>query len=129
MNLMVKYIKFRKVRFILAALGLGLLLGMVVAMGGNALMTGDPDRPPVRCTLPTAYLHAGPEAATGIAMALWDRERRGRGQFVDVSMQETQLSTLVTSNSATKRSTVGIPSSSRSRKGAASTRSIRAKSR
>ena len=34
MNLMVKYIKFRKVRFILAALGLGLLLGMVVAMGG-----------------------------------------------------------------------------------------------
>jgi putative ABC transport system permease protein len=34
MNLMVKYIKFRKVRFILAALGLGLLLGMVVAMSG-----------------------------------------------------------------------------------------------
>jgi putative ABC transport system permease protein len=34
MNLMLKYIKFRKVRFILAALGLGLLLGMVVAMGG-----------------------------------------------------------------------------------------------
>ncbi|MFQ5433246.1 MAG: ABC transporter permease [Anaerolineae bacterium] len=34
MNLMLKYIKFRKVRFILAGLGLGLLLGMVVAMGG-----------------------------------------------------------------------------------------------
>lgn len=34
MSLMLKYIKFRKVRFILAALGLGLLLGMVVAMGG-----------------------------------------------------------------------------------------------
>jgi putative ABC transport system permease protein len=33
-NLMLKYIEFRKVRFILAALGLGLLLGMVVAMGG-----------------------------------------------------------------------------------------------
>jgi putative ABC transport system permease protein len=31
---MVKYIKFRKVRFILVALGLGLLLSMVVAMGG-----------------------------------------------------------------------------------------------
>ncbi len=69
---------------------------VVVAMGGNAAQTGDPDRPPVRCTLPTAYLHAGPEAATGIAMALYDRETTGRGQLVDVSMQECQLATLVT---------------------------------
>jgi crotonobetainyl-CoA:carnitine CoA-transferase CaiB-like acyl-CoA transferase len=69
---------------------------VVVAMGGNALMTGDADRPPVRCSMPTAYLHAAPEAATGVAMALWHREQTGRGQLVDVSMQETQLSTLVT---------------------------------
>lgn len=69
---------------------------VIVAMGGNAFMTGDPDRPPVRCSMPTAYLHAGPEAATGIAMALWHRETCGEGQRVDVSMQETQLSTLVT---------------------------------
>jgi benzylsuccinate CoA-transferase BbsE subunit len=69
---------------------------VVVAMGGNALVTGDPDRPPVRCTLPTAWLHAAPEAATGVAMALWHREQTGEGQLVDVSMQETQLSTLVT---------------------------------
>lgn len=69
---------------------------VVVALGGNAAMTGDPDRPPVRCTLPTAYLAAGPEAATGIAMALWAREDTGRGQLVDVSMQEAQLATLVT---------------------------------
>jgi crotonobetainyl-CoA:carnitine CoA-transferase CaiB-like acyl-CoA transferase len=68
----------------------------VVAMGGNAGMTGDPDRPPVRCTMPTAWFHAGPEAALGIAMALWAREENGRGQFVDVSMQECQLATLVT---------------------------------
>ena len=69
---------------------------VVVAMGGNAAMTGDPDRPPVRCTLPTAYLAAGPEAAIGIAMALYAREQTGRGQLVDVSMQEAQLATLVT---------------------------------
>ncbi len=68
----------------------------VVAMGGNAALTGDADRPPVRCTLPTAYLHAGPEAAAGIAMALYGREITGRGQLVDVSMQECQLSTLMT---------------------------------
>jgi crotonobetainyl-CoA:carnitine CoA-transferase CaiB-like acyl-CoA transferase len=69
---------------------------VVVAMGGNAAVTGDPDRPPIRCTLPTAYYHAAPEAALGIAMALYAREQTGRGQHVDVSMQECQLSTLVT---------------------------------
>ncbi|MEE9608670.1 MAG: CoA transferase [Myxococcota bacterium] len=69
---------------------------VVVAMGGNAAMTGFADRPPVRCTMPTAYLHAGPEAAAGIAMALYAREASGRGQLVDVSMQECQLATLVT---------------------------------
>jgi len=69
---------------------------VLVALGGNAAMTGDPDRPPVRCTLPTAYLAAGPEAATGIAMALWAREESGRGGLVDVSMHEAQLATLVT---------------------------------
>jgi crotonobetainyl-CoA:carnitine CoA-transferase CaiB-like acyl-CoA transferase len=69
---------------------------VIVALGGNAKLTGDPDRPPVRCTLPTAYLHGGAEAAAGIAMALFARERSGRGQLVDVSLHEAQLSTLVT---------------------------------
>jgi benzylsuccinate CoA-transferase BbsE subunit len=69
---------------------------VLVAMGGNAALTGDPDRAPVRCTLPTSYYAAGPEAAAGIAMALYARERGGRGQLVDVSMQECQLATLVT---------------------------------
>jgi len=69
---------------------------VVVAMGGNLALTGDPDRPPVRCSLPTAYYHAAPEAALGIAMALYAREQTGDGQFVDVSLQECQLSTLVT---------------------------------
>ena len=69
---------------------------VVAALGGNVAMTGDPDRPPVRCTLPTCYLHAAPEAALGIAMALWAREESGRGQLVDVSMHECQLTTLLT---------------------------------
>ncbi len=69
---------------------------VIVALGGNARLTGDPERPPVRCTLPTAYLHGSAEAATGIAMVLFARERSGRGQLVDVSLHEAQLSTLVT---------------------------------
>jgi crotonobetainyl-CoA:carnitine CoA-transferase CaiB-like acyl-CoA transferase len=68
---------------------------VVVAMGGNAAATGDPDRPPVRCTLPTATYHAAPEAALGITMALWQRETTGRGQLVDVSMHECQLQSLL----------------------------------
>ena len=68
---------------------------VVVAMGGNMKVTGDPDRPPVRCSMPTAYYHAAPEAALGILMALHQREDTGRGQLVDVSLQETQLQSLL----------------------------------
>jgi benzylsuccinate CoA-transferase BbsE subunit len=69
---------------------------VAVAMGGNAGVTGDPDRPPVRCTLPTAYYHAAPEAALGVVLALLARDASGRGQHVDVSLQECQLQTLLT---------------------------------
>jgi len=68
---------------------------VVVAMGGNAAATGDPDRPPVRCTMPTGYYHAAPEAALGVAMALYARETTGRGQLVDISMHECQLQSLL----------------------------------
>ena len=67
----------------------------IVAMGGNASMTGEPDGPPTRCSMPTGYYHAAPEAALGILMALVARTRTGRGQLVDVSMQECQLGTLL----------------------------------
>lgn len=68
---------------------------VVVAMGGNANMTGDPDRAPLRCTMPTAYYHAAPEAVLGILMALQARLATGTGQLVDVSMQEVQVGTLL----------------------------------
>ena len=64
-------------------------------MGGNAGKTGDPDRAPLRCSMPTAYYHAAPEAALGVAMALCARARTGRGQIVDVSLHETQLQSLL----------------------------------
>jgi crotonobetainyl-CoA:carnitine CoA-transferase CaiB-like acyl-CoA transferase len=67
----------------------------VVAMGGNAHATGWIDRAQIRCTMPTSHYHAAPEAALGIALALYGREESGRGQLVDVSMQETQLQTLL----------------------------------
>jgi crotonobetainyl-CoA:carnitine CoA-transferase CaiB-like acyl-CoA transferase len=68
---------------------------VVVAMGGNAALTGDPDRPPVRCSMPTSHCHAGPEAVLGVLMALHARETTGRGQLVDVSLHECQLQALL----------------------------------
>ena len=63
---------------------------VAVAMGGNAALTGDLDRPPVRCTLPTAYYHAGAEAALGVSMALVARESSGpvRIKSRDLLLQE-----------------------------------------
>jgi crotonobetainyl-CoA:carnitine CoA-transferase CaiB-like acyl-CoA transferase len=64
---------------------------VAVAMGGNMYPTGNPERAPVRCTLPIAYYHGGIEAALGVAFALWGRESSGRGQVVDVSLQEAMV--------------------------------------
>jgi len=58
------------------------------AMGGITNLTGDPDRPPLRISLPQSYLNAANDAAAGAMLALWYRERTGLGQWVDVSAQE-----------------------------------------
>jgi crotonobetainyl-CoA:carnitine CoA-transferase CaiB-like acyl-CoA transferase len=77
---------------------------VVVAMGGNASMTGEPDRAPLRCTFPTSTYHACPEAALGVVLALHARERSGQGQLVDVSQQECQLGTLLSGPGQAQRS-------------------------
>ncbi|HXK21723.1 MAG TPA: CoA transferase, partial [Myxococcota bacterium] len=68
---------------------------VVVALGGNAHLTGPADRPPVRCSMPTAYYHGGAEAALAVLIALLQRDRTGAGQVVDVSLHETQLQSLL----------------------------------
>jgi len=62
-----------------------------IALSGNLHCTGDPDRAPVRCTLPVSHYHAGIECAVGITFALIARERSGDGQHVDVSMQQAMV--------------------------------------
>jgi crotonobetainyl-CoA:carnitine CoA-transferase CaiB-like acyl-CoA transferase len=68
----------------------------VIAASGNLFLTGDPDHPPVRCSLPVSHYHGGAEAAAGILMALWHRLRSGTGQHVDVSLHETMMITSMT---------------------------------
>ncbi len=63
----------------------------VWAASGALNITGDDDRPPVRVTVPQAFLHAGAEAAVAGLVALAARDRDGRGQHVDVSAQTASM--------------------------------------
>jgi crotonobetainyl-CoA:carnitine CoA-transferase CaiB-like acyl-CoA transferase len=63
----------------------------VCATSGNLFATGDPDRAPIRCSLPVAYFHGGIETALGVVFALLARERSGEGQFVDVALQQAMV--------------------------------------
>jgi len=58
----------------------------VMAASGNMWMTGDPDRSPIKCTLPSGYAHTGGEVAFAALSALWASP--GVARRVDVSMQE-----------------------------------------
>jgi len=59
------------------------------AMGGQMYQYGDVDRPPIRISHHAqSYLHAGAEAAAGAMMALNYRQNTGKGQQVDVSIQD-----------------------------------------
>jgi crotonobetainyl-CoA:carnitine CoA-transferase CaiB-like acyl-CoA transferase len=61
---------------------------IILAAGGPLVLTGDDDRPPVRVSVPQAYLHASAEAAVAALIAHHERQRSGRGQHVDVSAQQ-----------------------------------------
>src|SRR5436190_7107183 len=56
----------------------------VMAASGNMYATGDPDRPPVRCTEPSGYAHVGAETAFAVLTAL----ASGSPHRIDISMQE-----------------------------------------
>ena len=58
------------------------------AQGGFLYVNGDADRPPVRISADLAYRHAGGQGAAGSLVAHYHRQRTGRGQHVDVSMQD-----------------------------------------
>ena len=67
---------------------------VIQAEGGLMSVTGDADGPPFRLGVAIADLVAGLLAAQGIALALYARERTGRGQQVDISMLDGVVSLL-----------------------------------
>jgi CoA:oxalate CoA-transferase len=67
---------------------------VVQAMGGVMSLTGHPGGPPTRVGTSTGDLTAALFATIGIVTALYDRERTGRGQKVDVAMLDSQVAVL-----------------------------------
>ena len=67
---------------------------IVFAMGGLMSFTGEEGRPPVRVGVPIADICAGLYAVTAILAALRYRDQTGRGQRIDVSMHDVQVSLL-----------------------------------
>ncbi|MFL9910046.1 CoA transferase [Paraburkholderia fungorum] len=67
---------------------------VVQGMGGGMSITGMPEHAPVRGGIPIGDLGGGIFGAMGVLAALQARERSGRGQHVDVSMLDVQISLL-----------------------------------
>lgn len=67
---------------------------VVQGAGGGMSITGYPSSPPVRSGIPIGDLGGGVFGALGVLAALQSRERTGRGQHVDVSMLDAQISLL-----------------------------------
>jgi crotonobetainyl-CoA:carnitine CoA-transferase CaiB-like acyl-CoA transferase len=63
----------------------------LMAASGQMAVTGDFDRPPVRTTLPQAWMHACCEGVVGVLVALTERARSGRGQGIDCPVQASVL--------------------------------------
>ena len=61
--------------------------------GGIIATTGYPDKP-ARASIALADIAAGMYAALGIVLALYQREKNGQGQFIDISMFESIVSWL-----------------------------------
>ncbi|MBX2823827.1 MAG: CoA transferase [Gammaproteobacteria bacterium] len=64
-----------------------------IAQGMSGLMsiTGEPGRGPMRVGIPIADLCAGLFASQGAMLALLERERTGRGQWVQTSLLQAQM--------------------------------------
>ncbi len=67
---------------------------VVQVMGGLMSLTGHPNSEPTRVGTSIGDITAGLFTAIGINAALYDREKAGKGMFIDVSMLDCQIAIL-----------------------------------
>lgn len=66
----------------------------IQAMAGIMSINGEPEGDPLRVGLPVVDMVTGLNAALGVLLALQERERSGRGQFVEAALYDSGLSLL-----------------------------------
>jgi crotonobetainyl-CoA:carnitine CoA-transferase CaiB-like acyl-CoA transferase len=64
------------------------------ALGGQVFVCGDRDGPPLKPFGPQAYYTACLFAANGILLALWQRHKSDKGQYLDISVHECTAAAL-----------------------------------
>lgn len=64
------------------------------ALGGAMYICGEPGKPPLKPFGHQSYHSASLFAAIGILLALWHRHASGKGQYIDISIQECVAATL-----------------------------------
>jgi crotonobetainyl-CoA:carnitine CoA-transferase CaiB-like acyl-CoA transferase len=64
---------------------------VIQGMGGLMSVNGEPDGAPVRVGVPVVDLATGMNATIGILMALVERARSGKGQFVDATLFDSAI--------------------------------------
>ena len=67
---------------------------VIQGMGGLMSLNGEPDGAPVRVGVPVVDLATGMNASIGILLALQERQRSGRGQFVEASLYDSAVALL-----------------------------------
>jgi crotonobetainyl-CoA:carnitine CoA-transferase CaiB-like acyl-CoA transferase len=64
---------------------------MIQASAGLVSVNGSPEGGPVRVGVPVVDLSTGMNATMGILMALYERNRSGKGQFVDATLYDSAI--------------------------------------
>lgn len=67
---------------------------VVQAMSGLMSINGAPDSGATRIGVPIVDMSTGLNAALGVAMALFERSRSGRGQFIETALYDVAISLL-----------------------------------
>jgi len=67
---------------------------VVQAMAGLMSLNGEPEGAPVRVGVPVVDLATGMNATIAILLALQERQRSGRGQFVEVTLYDSAVALL-----------------------------------